>query len=392
MLVTLGQPRHYQASILFGQFFLLLGVTAVVEHLGNRRGWWLVLAGGAWGLAIASRYNLAISVVAYVAALAIWLRTQRRAAFWRPLALVLVPVLLCVLGLGAYNSACFGDPLETGMSYQLTIPEFRQVSYSRAYIPSGLYIYLVYPLTRDLAFPFIVAPHFRPSLLPSWIDIPTGRQFDQICLGLLTTVPVLWSLLIALPLAVSRLGKRGVAAAETQASWRDMILKMLAAGAAGQFLFLLTFFYVAERYLVDFYVPTMIVIAGLLWHASARLQRRTVQRAGLWAVVAILSLWTAAIGYFGCFGVPVLVSNYYDAKMLASLASFWNTLRLFSHLHQRWNSARGRRHPHQWGYICAVAVPGASFPTGSSGSFRTDRKPQRQVGGLGRVPCAGRTG
>lgn len=325
MLVTLGQPRHYQASILYGQFFLLLGVAAVLEQIRGRSLWWMALAGLAWGLAIASRYNLAISVFAFVLALGIWRPRTSPAALWRPLGVLLVPVLLCLLGLGAYNVARFGDPLETGLTYQLTIPELRQASYSRSYIRSGLYIYLLYPLTPDSAFPFMHNPHFRPSLLPPWIQIPVGRQFDQICLGLLTTVPLFWSLAIAVPLAIVGHREPGIVAAHTQAPWPPLILKMLAAGAAGQFLFLLLFFYVAERYLVDLYVPSMIVVAGLLWQASSVLNPRPLLRAAFWVPAGFLGLCTAAIGYFGCFGVPVLVSNYYDPRAVGALAHFWNT-------------------------------------------------------------------
>ena len=37
MLFTIGQPRHYQASILYGQFFLLLGVLGIAQHAARSK-------------------------------------------------------------------------------------------------------------------------------------------------------------------------------------------------------------------------------------------------------------------------------------------------------------------------------------------------------------------
>ena len=61
-----------------------------------------------------------------------------------------------------------------------------------------------------------------------------------------------------------------------------------------------------------------------IWYADAALHGRPRLRIAFWILVGIVTLWTAAIGFFACFGVPVLVSLYYDPQMLASLAAFWN--------------------------------------------------------------------
>ena len=208
MLVTIGQPRHYQASILFGQFFLLLGVLGIAQHLRGRRAAWLGLTGLAWGLAIGSRYNLAISVAVYTIFIGIWFWRRGLPSLWRRSTSLLIPLALCLSGLGLYNLARFGNPLETGLTYQFTIPEFRQVSYSISYIPSGLYAYLIYPLTGSSTFPFMQDPHFRPALIPSFVHVPEGREFDQVILGLIPTVPAIWLAALCLPLAVAWLMRR----------------------------------------------------------------------------------------------------------------------------------------------------------------------------------------
>ena len=328
MLFTIGQPRHYQASIMFGQFFLMGGLLAFVLYARARRPSWLAASGIAWGLAFASRYNLAISIAVYLLLTALWLWRDRSSdSFLVRLGLLAAPLALCLLGLGLYNVARFGNPLETGMTYQLTIPEFRQVSYSAAYIPSGLYSYLLYPLTPSDVFPFIQSAHFRPALLPESIFVPPGREFDQIVFGLLRTVPVVWLGLIAIPLLFALLPRGSPRKTQPSSGVSPgFVFWMLALGAAGQFLYLLVFFYVAERYIVDFYGPVVLCLAIVVWRAHTALQGSGVLQTALWLLVTALTLWTAAIGYFACFGVPVLVSIYYDPQMVANLAAFWNTL------------------------------------------------------------------
>jgi hypothetical protein len=327
MLFTIGQPRHYQASILFGQFFLLAGALGLVMYSRARRPAWLLVSGTAWGLAFACRYNLAISIAVYLAVAAFWLwRDAGTASASRRLVWLLAPLALCLLGLGLYNLARFHDPLETGMTYQLTIPEFREISYSTAYVPSGLYAYFLYPLTGARAFPFIQSAHFRPGLLPASLFIPDGREFDQIIFGLVPTVPALWLTILAVPLVFGLWTHRraGLPAPGSDGASPAFVFWMLAAGAAGQIAFLLVFFYIAERYIVDFYVPLIICLAIVVWRFDALLAGRRLLRLALWAVVLSLAAWTAIIGYLACFGVPVLVSIYYDPQMLARLAAFWN--------------------------------------------------------------------
>lgn len=327
MLYTLGQPRHYQASILYGQFFLLAGVLAISLYAGRRRWIWLIIAGLAWGFSFASRYNLAVSIATYLLVMSIWIwRDRKESSFWSRILFLGVPLALCVAGLGLYNLARFGNPLETGMSYQLTIPEFHQINYSVKYVRSGLYIYLLYPLTASTSFPFIQSAHFNPGLLPAVLRGVPGREFDQVVIGLLHTAPALWAIVIVLigSLAVLLTGRavRQVPVVATS----GLELSMLGLGALGQFIFLLLFFYVAQRYVIDFYLPLVMCTAVAVWWMDANVGRHRALRSILWVLVVGLVLWTAAIAYFACFGVPVLVANYYDARMLSDLGTFWNAL------------------------------------------------------------------
>jgi hypothetical protein len=327
LLFLIGQPRHYQASIIYGQLFLLLGLLGFAYHVRKKGPFWLTMSGLGWGLALACRYNLAISVGVYLVFALHWLwRDRRRNRPGLSVACLLAPLALCVSGLGLYNFSRFGNFLETGLAYQLTLPEFREISYSISYVASNLYVYLLYPLTGSAFFPFIQSAHFRLSLLPARIAIPASREFDQVVFGVFRSVPALWLSGLAIPLVPSMVGGfRRQAPTSAPATALNMLFAMTASAAAGQFAFLLVFFYAAERYVADFYLPAVLCLAIIIWCVDERLGSQRLARALLWLGVGLLTLWTVAIGYFGCFGVPTLVGNFYDPLMLARLASFWNS-------------------------------------------------------------------
>lgn len=326
MLYTLGQPRHYQSSILFGQFFLMGGLLCLLRAMRSNRPAWLVPAGLGWGLALASRYNLVISIGIFLLGALVWIwRTRSSGTVLRRSAFLVAPIALCMIGLGVYNYARFGNPLETGLSYQLTIPELREMSYARAYIPSGLYVYGMYPLSGAAKFPFIQAWHFSPRNLPEWLYIPAGRQYDQVIFGLLDTAPGLWLAILTVPVMILLAFRGGGGGAGTRGQVpTGLIFAMLAAASAGQIIFLLVFFYLAERYIVDFYAPMVAALAIVLWWLDGMLMKLGGLRSMLWIITAVLALWTAAIGYFACFGVPTLVSASFDPGMVAAVTDFWN--------------------------------------------------------------------
>jgi len=312
---------------MFGQFFLLGGLLGFVLYTRMKTTLWLIVSGLAWGLAFACRYNLAISIAVFLLFALFWFwRDKAAASTASRLAFILAPLMLCLLALGLYNLARFHDPLETGMTYQLTIPEFREISYSTAYVPSGLYAYLLYPLTGSPAFPFIQSAHFRPRLLPRSLFVPAGREFDQITFGLLDSVPAMWLFLLAVPLIFVILMWRG-----------PRSISHASLSASPGFVFL----HAGRQRGGSIRVPPGVLLrrralscrflrAGRDLPRDCHLERAFRSAAGpcpamaLWVIVFALAIWTAAIGYFACFGVPVLVSLYYDPQMLANLAAFWN--------------------------------------------------------------------
>ncbi len=326
LLFLLGNPQIYHTSILYGQFFLLAGLLGWLMYSDTSHPAWLIMAGLGWGLAIGSRVNLAVSVAVYVVFSIGWI--WREAGWklpWKREAILLIPLAFCAIGLGAYNYARFGNPFETGQLYQLTIPVAHSSYFSVSYLPSNLFVYLFYPLTFIGKFPFVKSALFDAALLPKWLGHPAGMAFDHNIFGIFTTVPGLWMMLLAVPLLVHTLPPAG---AQQNISPLPSKLRyfffMTMAAAAGQFLFLMVFFFGAERYVPDFYIPLVIVEAILIWRMDEVLKPRRGLRWALWLVTAGLTIWTAAIGLFGGFGVPPELFRSFNPVLYNQLASYWN--------------------------------------------------------------------
>ena len=203
-LFLLGRPEIYETSIIAGQLFLFLGLSSWLMYTKKNSPIWLVIAGLGWGLALGSRYNLAISILLFVGFTIIWIRQENKDDhFLIKLWPLLVPLALCVLGLGLYNFTRFQNPLETGLTYQLTLPMPRL--YLASYLPSNIYAYFFSPLTIAARFPFITSPLFSNAYLPVWLRsaaVLSDKLFDPVMMGLLPSTPSTWLLALGIPLAV----------------------------------------------------------------------------------------------------------------------------------------------------------------------------------------------
>ena len=110
------------------------------------------------------------------------------------------PLAVCGVLLMAYNVARFGSPLEFGRKFQMKGGDGADArTFKPAYIPSGLYLYLLAPPRPTALFPFVrwipFPPWRRPQASMS-ID-PTG--------GALVLAPVFWWIFL-LPVLRRRMG------------------------------------------------------------------------------------------------------------------------------------------------------------------------------------------
>ena len=99
---------------------------------------------------------------------------------------------------------------------------------------------------------------------------------------------------------------------------------MITVAGLGQFLFLLVFFFGAERYIPDFYISLVIGIAMLCWRFDEMIRSRVRSRFVFWLIVTGLTIWTAVIGIFGGFGVPPELFRSFNPSLYSQIASSWN--------------------------------------------------------------------
>jgi hypothetical protein len=325
-LFLLGNPQIYHTSIIYGQFFLILGLLGWVIYSIKTETIWLIIAGLGWGLAIGSRINLAVSVAIYVVFALIWMGRQ---SGWRPSwkreGCLLIPLAVCGIGLGVYNLARFGNPLETGQAYQLTIPVAHSSYFSISYLPTNLYIYLFYTLDFVGKFPFVKSALFDLNRLPGWLSVPPVMSFDHNVFGVFSSVPGLWLAVLTVPL-ISLAGRPAAAHKAFQQgplTW-VYLFTMISLAGLGQFLFLMLFFFSAERYVPDFYLPLVLGTAMLVWTVDEILKPRIGLRILFWAIVTGLIICTVGIGIFGGFGVPPQLFHSFNPALYGRLAAYWN--------------------------------------------------------------------
>lgn len=314
LLFLLARPIVYETSVIAGQFFLFLGLLGWVMYItGADKARWLILAGLSWGLAIGSRHNLVISIGIYLVFILVQMvRDMNRYETQRRLAFLLSPLALCLIGLGIYNFARFGNPLETGITYQLGLPENQNGSYSTSYILSNFFIYLFYPMTRSESFPFILT------------TLPVGSQFDEVAAGLIPSAPAVWLLALAIPSLI--LARRPNDPLQDISARRSLkpFSSMIMVAALVQFLFLAMFFYVAMRYMADFFLPMVLGIWILVWRVDKAIRSRAILRVVFWVLVAALVFWTVGIGFFGGFDIPPQTLRFLNTYLYRQIAAYWD--------------------------------------------------------------------
>ncbi|KAB8287586.1 hypothetical protein DSM100688_1372 [Bifidobacterium ramosum] len=105
-----------------------------------------------------------------------------------PLAII-VPALIVVVPLMAYNAARFGSILDFGSAYQMTVTDMTNFRLPAADIPYMIIYYLFLPLRFSHAFPFL---SIQPTPLPEW-------GFTEAMVGGLFTLCPLLLLALLLP-------------------------------------------------------------------------------------------------------------------------------------------------------------------------------------------------
>ena len=319
----LRRPLQYEVAIACGFCFEMAGLWLMVTAvLGPELRRWRMVAGSlCLGLALGGRPTLAVGGAVAVAA-PLW-ELKRRSGTYRIrpnaetlklLTYALGPFVLCGLLLAWYNHVRFGGFTNFGERYELAgIDQTKVRFYSLAYIPPGLFTYLLLPARYALTFPhaFLQTAANDPFTLPKGYAGASPQLGAEPTGGVFTTMPITL-LLFASPVMWlrRRRGELRPLVAATGLAIMGLAVVTLVSWAL---------FGTTERYEVDF-VSLLLLPAFLVWAMLlARSRPKTVARRA-WAVVGvILTLVGAAVG------TAISFTGYYDYLKIEHPATF-NTL------------------------------------------------------------------
>ena len=314
--LLLRRPLYYELAIASACFFGLAALWLLLKALADdgRRLGWLAGAGLCLGLAVGSRPNYLFgSGVAIATCLISWWRREapalpeaRLRSLARPAGALLLPFVTCGLALMLYNYARFGNFAEFGTSYMLAGGNQSGLAQtSLRYVPINLYYYLFAAPQFSVYFPFVQVIHFPPFAPPA------GYSGQENTYGMVFALPVMWTLIfgwIAL--------RRGAPASPWQ-----LWARVFAGFAAGNAGFLLLLMGAANRYMIDFVPPLMVLAMLGVMQAEVVLAgwRRWLLRTG-WLVALI---WTLFFNGFVSLQHNELLS-YHNPVVYRRLAHAFN--------------------------------------------------------------------
>jgi hypothetical protein len=293
---TLRRIEIYEVAITAGLCLSFIALYLVIT--GLRDGVRLGRLGAASlliGLAVGARPTMIVWALGLAAvAVVLYRRMPDRRTRLRIVGVLLGPVAAIGVLLMLYNVLRFGSPADFGQKYMLAgyDPATRDGN-KLAYIPPGMWYYLLARPYATLGFPFIYLPQ-QPSSYP--FTLPSQYDGVEPIGGMLPSAPFVVFALVA-PLVLRGMARR---VAVSLASIGLLIIVMASFALWGA----------TMRYEVDF-ASVLLIAAALVWLGWAvrlsGLRRRLLAGGGV-----VLIAWTVACG--AAFGVM----------------GYWHALRLFS--------------------------------------------------------------
>ena len=202
---------------------------------------WLMLAGSAYALAVASRPSLVLSGAAFIPSI-IGRRQSRRSN----LALV-IPIMTIGAAAIAYNAARFGNPWEFGQRYQMAGDRQDAGGHFRfGYVGYNLWTYFLEFPGLENGRPFV-------SLDRTAEPVPSGHAHSEDTFGVLVCLPFLW-LGLGVPLA-----SRWRNQSNPHPAVQRFVLS-IAAAAIGPAIVLCAFYGTCLRYEMEF-IPALSLLA-----------------------------------------------------------------------------------------------------------------------------------
>jgi len=329
MMWMVGRPEVYESAILGGQAFLLTGLYFLLIALdaGKSQNLLLTLAGSAFGLAVGTRWNMAVPVLlvsALVMILLVGQLSQKKLSMkLKPLLAYFLPLVLFAIIYMYYNFARFGSPFDLGIKYVLTGHEQRNSNlFSFENIKNNLIRYFLIP-PKELRFeyPFIFYVGSKNNDILAIYGVTPHPRIGYLGTEVLSAIYWVAPLLFAGFYPVFSLFRnfaRYCRMRRSELNFADWLKEkeqyyslFLILFAIGGFIPLLTFFYSTMRYHMD-YFPAL----------------------GLLAAIGILNLYVVLSKTLYCdFGKYVfLFSSLYTViiGVIASITSQYNNFAIMN--------------------------------------------------------------
>lgn len=272
---NLPAARVYEVAIMAGMAFSATWAYALLRFEERRSLFWTASIGFWLGLAIVTRPNLAVLLLPSV--LILFARRQ-----WSTVVAALAPLLLVLGANAAYNHARFGNPLETGITYQLNYiamqgqPRCSIANCAEAArFANNALQYTFLPPHLSPKFPHVTAP-------AAWMDRATSwpGDFEEL-VGVIPLVP----LAALAPFAMLFLQPLPRPAAATLAgAW--LVLFGLA-----------TCWWLVSRYTLDFALLMTLGTATILESALQRIGASGARVAALRVAVFALAVYSIVLGW-----------------------------------------------------------------------------------------------
>jgi hypothetical protein len=285
------RPKFYEIAILSGYCFAMAGFcfllkAALVKNTGaSFRSLPALLAGLCFALLVGCRpvfLPVPILALAFYAGcrfpLERWQFLQTRSFYF-----LFIPIVAGYLSMGWYNYARFGNPLETGHRYALTMIVHMVAQPRLVNLSPSLFLLLFCPFQIDSIFPFL---HFAS---PSFTSLPAA-YFQEYVVGAFVATPLLFGGVFFFFRLTGRVLR--------------LFGALLLASAGSVALLIASVGWVTQRYALDF-VPELLLVACWsmvsLWRTARSKGRQKRLAWVLSTVVAYSVIVHTAMGIGGCY-------------------------------------------------------------------------------------------
>lgn len=309
MTFILVEARIYEAAIVAAQFFLLGGFYFLFSAYHQPNVPKLFLAGLFFVFAIGSRTTVLFAVAFTSVVFLFWAIKSHKQRMISYLTAFALPLILGGISYASYNYARFDSFTEFGYRYQLTsynLYEKLDETFSPNYIFSNFYKVIFNPLEQRISFPYIFPTRFSG---PTWLETDRGFYLlkAESITGLLISSPFILFVFLA-----------GIQK-DKKIFWVNL---SLIGSVFFLFFTLLSFFFIAMRYLLDFIpVLTLLSIIGF-WNGFDLIKRKIIY----FITSTVLLTYTIALSLIISISGNLEIFKIVNLDLIKNMTGFFNTL------------------------------------------------------------------